>query len=262
MVYVISDGTFLKIGCTRDIETRIQTLQTANPRKLKIIKAYETTCFKEDLRLESYLHRKFQDYRVKVNGRTTEWFLKKISDDIDQAVYEGNKKDNRYFLDSYMSGMNSTHLAGDSLIKQRDLSKKYKKLKCENQKLLNEIQKYHDDISTQNPFSYNWLLREKNELSKKNKQLAAERDAALRRNRSLIGENNNTPKTETVSKTQMIIDEFPELLTKHDLEELFEKPFYELIDKAADIGAEVVVGKKFLYKRDVLKEAIERGGVF
>lgn len=63
-VYVIGYGEYIKIGVTRDIKGRINTLQTSAPGKLEIYAMFEGW-----LRDEALLHKRFSKHRT--NG---EWF--------------------------------------------------------------------------------------------------------------------------------------------------------------------------------------------
>lgn len=68
-VYIITDGDFYKIGVSGNFKKRLASLNTASPRKLKIV----ATRFFEERQLaltkESSLHEKYSMFRV--NG---EWF--------------------------------------------------------------------------------------------------------------------------------------------------------------------------------------------
>ena len=74
-VYFISDGEFVKIGVTGDINNRFRILQTANARKLKILNVIYTDSPYE---LEEELHKRYAWKRV-----NKEWFdiLEMISDE-------------------------------------------------------------------------------------------------------------------------------------------------------------------------------------
>lgn len=65
-VYFISDGQYCKIGFTKNIKKRIESLQTNSPNKLQLIKYFKTECAKD---LENFLHDLFRT--KKVNG---EWY--------------------------------------------------------------------------------------------------------------------------------------------------------------------------------------------
>lgn len=66
MVYIISDGTRVKIGWSRDPQKRLKQLQTGNPSILKLIKVYDVLRVKE-----RYLHKNLMLYKTRHNG---EWF--------------------------------------------------------------------------------------------------------------------------------------------------------------------------------------------
>lgn len=61
--YFITDGTYVKIGITQDIQKRIAQIQTGNPKKLTLVHLIDDD-------LERYYHDKFKKYRV-----SGEWFL-------------------------------------------------------------------------------------------------------------------------------------------------------------------------------------------
>ena len=65
-IYLISDGTFIKIGITSNIRKRIKNLQTGNPNKLKVIFTYYVDNAEQ---LEMELHKKFKRKR-----KAGEWF--------------------------------------------------------------------------------------------------------------------------------------------------------------------------------------------
>ena len=67
-VYLIHDiyNNTYKIGVTKNLEKRIKALQTGNSTKLDLIMTYET---EYPFRLETMLHRKFEQYR-----ENNEWF--------------------------------------------------------------------------------------------------------------------------------------------------------------------------------------------
>jgi hypothetical protein len=66
MVYIISDGSRVKIGWSRNPEKRLKQLQTGNPSKLKLLKVYDVLRVKE-----RYLHKSLMLYKTRHNG---EWF--------------------------------------------------------------------------------------------------------------------------------------------------------------------------------------------
>ena len=57
-----------KIGITKNIKERLETLQTSSPEKLELIFKYPTT---ESREIEKSLHNLFKYYRIRENG---EWF--------------------------------------------------------------------------------------------------------------------------------------------------------------------------------------------
>lgn len=68
-VYFISDGEFVKIGKAKDVNRRVRELQTANPRKLTILKVIECKDEKTAFDLEHFFHQQFKLFKCK-----GEWF--------------------------------------------------------------------------------------------------------------------------------------------------------------------------------------------
>ena len=68
-VYFISDGEFVKIGVSENINRRIKELETANSRKLKCIKKIKCNSRQEAFDLEYEFHNRFKNLQVK-----KEWF--------------------------------------------------------------------------------------------------------------------------------------------------------------------------------------------
>jgi hypothetical protein len=65
-VYLITDGTFCKIGFAKDLAARLQTLQNATPYELRVVDAIQT----DDVRgLEAFLHGLFA-----AKHHRNEWF--------------------------------------------------------------------------------------------------------------------------------------------------------------------------------------------
>jgi hypothetical protein len=63
-IYFITDGKFIKIGFTKNVESRLVQLQTGNPKKLTILEV-----FKGSLEIEKYLHAIYNKYKI-----SGEWF--------------------------------------------------------------------------------------------------------------------------------------------------------------------------------------------
>ncbi len=66
------DSQAIKIGLAKDVEKRIETLQTSNPVKLELIKSIQVKSKKEAQGLEKQLHEKFSELRI-----IGEWFSAK-----------------------------------------------------------------------------------------------------------------------------------------------------------------------------------------
>jgi len=74
-IYFIKSENFVKIGYTLNIESRLQSLQSSNPHKLKLIYSIET-----DHALETLLHKYYQKNN---KHHRNEWF---IYDDFTERV--------------------------------------------------------------------------------------------------------------------------------------------------------------------------------
>lgn len=78
-VYIISDGTDIKIGKSNKPQQRLKELQTGNKKQLSIIRLIETKDEEEALTLESGLHSIYSYYKI-----NNEWFSGKILNNIQQ----------------------------------------------------------------------------------------------------------------------------------------------------------------------------------
>ena len=73
-VYVISDEAgFVKIGKASDPQQRLYSMQTGNPRQLKLLYTFRPQDGK-DGKLEHWLHERYAPQRVIISARRTEWF--------------------------------------------------------------------------------------------------------------------------------------------------------------------------------------------
>ncbi len=77
-----------KIGISKNIKERLETLQTSCPDKLELIFKHRTT---NALSLEKSLHNYFKYYRIRENG---EWFRFE-----DAKIFEWLRKDFQEFVD-------------------------------------------------------------------------------------------------------------------------------------------------------------------
>lgn len=77
-VYFVTDGDFIKIGIAKDVKKRLQTLQTGNPKRLKVLKTIALQDDEARMQEENY-HRKFRDYNA-----CGEWF--KMCDELCVAI--------------------------------------------------------------------------------------------------------------------------------------------------------------------------------
>lgn len=69
-VYLITDGTYTKVGISSDPQKRLAALQTANPKKLSIAHTVKLMSKESASLLESGLHQYFEKARV-----SGEWLL-------------------------------------------------------------------------------------------------------------------------------------------------------------------------------------------
>lgn len=76
VVYLIHDGTYYKIGKTKNVSTRLKSLQTSSPNKLNVVAAFETKSQRHMDILEKLLHEHFENNRL-----SGEWFDISISAD-------------------------------------------------------------------------------------------------------------------------------------------------------------------------------------
>lgn len=68
LIYFITDGAYIKIGMTNDLNSRINSLQTGNPMPINCVLSYTPSSKKTSI-LEADLHKHYEKYRLK-----GEWF--------------------------------------------------------------------------------------------------------------------------------------------------------------------------------------------
>lgn len=75
-LYIIEgkDSQKIKIGISKNIDSRLAHLQTSNPEELEVLNKMEFDYRSEALEAESLLHEYFKEYRIMPRGKTTEWF--------------------------------------------------------------------------------------------------------------------------------------------------------------------------------------------
>ena len=94
MIYFITDGTYIKIGYTKNsIQKRLKQLQTSNAKKLYIL-----GWVNGDEKTEKQLHKKFEQFRIRSNG---EWFMPE--EQLLTYINDNNLKENCYV--DVMDGM-------------------------------------------------------------------------------------------------------------------------------------------------------------
>ncbi len=64
----------IKIGITNNVKKRLETLRTAAGAEIALLGAFKTFSRKRAFDHEYYLHQHFDKYRIRVNGRPSEWF--------------------------------------------------------------------------------------------------------------------------------------------------------------------------------------------
>ena len=92
-VYIISDGTSIKVGISKDPPARIRQLQTAQSRTLRLLGQYEVPTRVKAKNIEARVHRKFKNQLIR-----GEWFplslipkIEQIVDDLASNIESGNK---------------------------------------------------------------------------------------------------------------------------------------------------------------------------
>ena len=73
-VYFITDGNYLKIGVSKDVERRIKQLQTAHGNKLKLIRKVKCQTRDSAFKSEKWLHDMFSLYQTDNDNKSSEWF--------------------------------------------------------------------------------------------------------------------------------------------------------------------------------------------
>jgi len=104
-VYFIQSGTErkapIKIGVAKNIERRLNALQTANPEKLTVIASIKCSNRLEAYNIESYLHRQLSNRKIRgewfatcmrrVDRIMKKWYTNK---ELEQSSYYEEKIDN------------------------------------------------------------------------------------------------------------------------------------------------------------------------
>ena len=71
-IYIITDGENYKVGKSNNVEKRLKSMETGNPKELSIVAKCEVD-EKYIYNVENQLHKMFEDYNIK-----NEWFNKGI----------------------------------------------------------------------------------------------------------------------------------------------------------------------------------------
>ena len=150
-VYFISSGKGkkapIKIGVSKNIDKRIDELQTGNPNKLHLLSAIECTSIKRAYNLEGYLHHKLRRFRLVGEWfRREDWNLPSIL-----SVYEGRIKEEAGTF---------RRLKGHDI--KKELIKENRELKERVKKLEDDIEEYLDEISnvSNDPYKLNLTSKE------------------------------------------------------------------------------------------------------
>lgn len=88
MIYFFTNGSNIKIGYTKNIEKRLQQLNTGSDYRL-----YSLGYIDGGLEKEKELHKLFSKERIRINA---EWFFP--SKNLIDYINNNNKKDNIYVL--------------------------------------------------------------------------------------------------------------------------------------------------------------------
>ena len=88
-IYLVneSNSSKYKIGYTKNIETRLKTLQTSNAEKLEVIKLFPVDT--KPKTIETYIHKGLSEYRR--NGEWFEFYETPQSNIIEMVEYHFNK---------------------------------------------------------------------------------------------------------------------------------------------------------------------------
>jgi Meiotically up-regulated gene 113 len=68
-VYLVKCGDFYKIGISKKLDKRLETLQTSNPHPIELIKSWKYDPWHLVIKIERLLHKHFKPYHHKL-----EWF--------------------------------------------------------------------------------------------------------------------------------------------------------------------------------------------
>lgn len=115
-VYIISDGTDIKIGKSNDPEARLSILQTANKYELTIIRLIKCETEQQAYIIEKGLHRLYNSYCIR-----NEWFNGIILKDIQKYT------DNELFYLFSPTNIHNNKLITKKSIKAKEIIKKYNK---------------------------------------------------------------------------------------------------------------------------------------
>ena len=134
-VYFVSSGRGkrapIKIGVSKNVDKRVDELQTGNPNKLYILSIIECTTVKRAYNLEGYLHHKLKRFRLVGEWfRRADWNLPSIL-----SVYEGKIKEELGVF---------RRLKGKDI--KKELIKENRELKEKIKKLENDIEEYLDEM--------------------------------------------------------------------------------------------------------------------
>lgn len=135
MVYFISDGTYTKIGKSKNPYSRIKDLQTSNPNKL-----FFTHLFDVKDKYEKVLHKLFKEFKTNSNN---EWFdLRNVNI---ESVIVGSLKNIPQFVDIKFAEFKASQFN----IKQNEVFRQNQNIpdveKCNEsniKKLLNEVKNH------------------------------------------------------------------------------------------------------------------------
>ena len=180
MLYVITDGDFCKIGITRNVEQRLNNLQTANPKRIRVAKAWLYGDWAETM-----IHEQLRGSR---GSSRNEWFCISPQECISFI--------DKFLLDNCLTEYHQ-NIANNNSKKDFDFINKESKIDIDPRKLNLSIPIVKVENATKAIIKYN------NEQSNKDYQIAISTRAL-----SSIGETSLTTSTKFYSDNKKTIDEY------------------------------------------------------
>jgi len=134
-VYFISSGKGkkapIKIGVSKNVDKRIDELQTGNPNKLYVLSLIECTSVKRAYSLEAYLHYKLKRFRLVGEWfRRADWNLPSIL-----KVYQGKIHEEL----GIFRRLKGSDIKKELIKENRELKEKIKQLEDDMDEYLDEL---------------------------------------------------------------------------------------------------------------------------